>query len=48
MKNDEVQKRDGVVTRKLETTVKPVVKPRKQKRRKTTTGVPLEVVENKG
>lgn len=47
MKNNKVQERDGVVTRKLETNVKPVVKPRKQKRRKATTGVPLEVVENK-
>lgn len=47
MENNEVQKRDGVVTRKLEVTVKPVVKPRKQKKQKTTTGVPIEVVENK-
>lgn len=47
MENNELEKRDGVVTRKLETITKPVVIPRKQKKLKKTSGIPLEVVENK-
>ena len=43
MTNNIIRKRDGIITYSK----KPVVKPRKQKKLKTISGIPLEKVNNK-